>query len=136
MANIHVDLESIRVTEGQGIGEGDFEMRVQAQEGNNIAVWPSATGFTRVEKGGVAHTIGRRVATYNVASGTLSKKFTIDVTEVDGGTLGGDDTGQSTLTFDLTPTMAPSTKSATISLHRPNMNFLGKVVVTMTAQRV
>jgi hypothetical protein len=63
MANIHVDLESIKVTEEQGIGEGDFELRVQAQEGNNIVVWPSATGYTQVDKGGAAHTIGRRVAT-------------------------------------------------------------------------
>jgi len=40
------------------------------------------------------------------------------------------------VTFDLTGTMAPATKSATIDLKRPNMNELGKVKVTMTAQRV
>ena len=43
--------------------------------------------------------------------------------------------GQSTLTFDLIPTMAPSTKSATISLKRPNMSYQGKVKVPMTAQQ-
>ena len=57
------------------------------------------------------------------------------MTEVDKGTLGQGDYGQSTLTFDLMPTMAPSTKSATISLKRPNMNYQGKVKVTMSAER-
>jgi hypothetical protein len=60
----------------------------------------------------------------------------IDVTEVDGGTLGQDDQGHSTLTFDLTPTMGVSRKAAAIKLNRPNMQFLGKVEVTLTAQRI
>jgi hypothetical protein len=60
----------------------------------------------------------------------------MDVTEVDKGTLGQDDYGQGTVTFDLTPTMAPSTKSVTISLKRPTMKFQGKVKVTLTAQVV
>jgi hypothetical protein len=38
MANIRVDLESVQVTEGQGIGEGDFELRIQVQEGTNNMV--------------------------------------------------------------------------------------------------
>lgn len=135
MANIRVDLESVQVTEGQGAGEGDFELRVQAAEGNNVVIWPSLNGSTKVDKGGAAQSINREVATYAVTSGTLSKRYTIDVTEVDKGTLGQDDQGQGTLTFDLTPTMAPSAKSTTISLKRPNMSFLGKVKVTMTAQQ-
>jgi hypothetical protein len=136
MAKIRVDLESVQVTEGQGVGEGDFELRIQVQEGSNDIVWPSLNGSTKVDKGGAAQSIGREVATYTVTSGTLSKRFTIDVTEVDKGTLGQDDQGQATLTFDLTPTMAPSTQSATISLKRPNMGFHGKVKVTLTAQQV
>jgi hypothetical protein len=136
MAKIRVDLESVQVTEGQGIGEGDFELRIQAQEGSHSVVWPSLNGWTKVDKGGAAQSINREVATYDVTSGTLSKKVVLDVTEVDGGTLGQDDQGQGTVTFDMTPTMAPSTKPVTISLKRPDMSFLGKVKVTMTAQRV
>ncbi len=136
MSRIRVDLESVQVTEGQGIGEGDFELRIQVQEGGNLIVWPSLNGSTKVDKGGSAQSINREVATYTVTSGTLSKRFTIDVTEVDKGTLGQDDQGQSTLTFDLEPTMAPSVKTATIGLKRPNMNVNGTVKVTMTAQRV
>ena len=136
MAKIRVDLESVQVTEGQGITEGDFELRVQVQEGANNMVWPSLNSSAKVDKNGAPYTINREVATYTIPSGTLSKKFTMDVTEIDKGMLGQDDYGQGTLTFDLTPTMAPSTKSATISLKRPNMSYQGKVKVTLTAQRV
>ena len=135
MSNIRVDLESVQVIEGQGVGEGDFELRIQVAEGSNVLIWPSLNGSTRVDKGGAAQSINKAIATYTVASGTLSKRYAIDVTEVDKGTLGQDDQGQSTLTFDLTPNMAPSTKSATISLKRPNMSYQGKVKVTMTAQQ-
>ncbi len=96
---------------------------------------PSLNGSTRVDKGGAPQTIGKRVGTYNVKTGKLTKRFTIDVTEVDKGTLGQDDQGQGTLTFDLTPNMKPSTKAASIRLKRPNMSYKGKVKVTMTAQR-
>ena len=41
MSKIRVDLESVQVTEGEGIGEGDFELRIQVQEGTNHMVWPS-----------------------------------------------------------------------------------------------
>jgi hypothetical protein len=135
MSKIRVDLESVQVTEGQGVGEGDFELRLQVAEGGNLLIWPSLNGSTKVDKGGAAQSINKPIATYTVTSGTLSKKFTIDVTEVDKGTLGQDDQGQSTLTFDLTPTMAPSTKSAIISLKRPDMSYQGKVKVNLTAQQ-
>lgn len=36
MAKIRVDLESVQVTKGQGIGEGDFELRIQVKEGSNL----------------------------------------------------------------------------------------------------
>ena len=67
-------------------------------------------------------------------SGTLSKRFTVDVTEVDKGTLGQDDYGQGVIQFDLTPGMPPKTQTATISLKRPKMKYEGKVKVTMSAQ--
>ena len=31
MSKIRVDLESVQVTEGEGIGGGDFELRIQVQ---------------------------------------------------------------------------------------------------------
>ena len=58
MARIRVDLESVQVTEGQGISEGDFELRIQVREGSNNIVWPSLNGSTKVDKGGAAQSIG------------------------------------------------------------------------------
>lgn len=137
MSNIAVDLESVQVVDGQGAAEGDFEIRVQAQEGPNQVVWPSLNSWAKIQKNGPAHAINRRFATYPVTSGTLSKRVVLEVTEVDGGTLGGDDIGQGTVTFELKPDMAPQTQSATISLKRPNMKkYDGKVKVTLSAQRV
>jgi hypothetical protein len=136
MANIRVNLESVSVTDGQGISEGDFELRVQVQEGNNNVVWPGLNTWAKVDKGGAAKTINETVGTYTVSSGTLSKRYLLAVGEEDGGVNGKDDEGQDTLTFDLTPTMAPSTKSATIKLKRPNGKEQGTVKVTMTAQRI
>lgn len=135
MSRIRVDLESVQVIEGQGVGEGDFEIRIRVNEGDHDVIWPSLNSSTKVDKGGPPQSIDLPVATYTVTSGTLSKRFVIDVTEVDKGTLGQDDQGQGSVTFDLTPDMAPSTKFATISLKRPNMSYDGKVKVTMSAQR-
>ena len=51
MSKIRVDLESVQVTEGEGIGEGDFELRIQVQEGTNHMVWPSLNSSARIDKG-------------------------------------------------------------------------------------
>jgi len=137
MTTVHVDLDSVKVTEGQGIGEGNFELNIKAQEGSNVVHWPDPyPSSSKVDQGGGVKSIGKRVATYDIDNGTLSNMFTITVREIDKGTLGQDDEGVGWVTFDLTGTMAPATKSATIDLKRPNMNELGKVKVTMTAQRV
>lgn len=133
MASIRVDLESVQVTEGQGVSEGDFELRIHVQEGTNSAFWPSLNGWTRVDKGGPPLTINEAVATYAIRS-TVTKRFTIDVTEVDKGLNGQDDIGQGTVEFELSPGMAPLTKGVTISLKRPSGGYKGKVKVVMSAQ--
>lgn len=66
-------------------------MCVHVQEGENDVAWPNSNSWIRVDKAGPPKTINERVGIYSVDSGTLSKRFTIDVTEVDGGTLGQDD---------------------------------------------
>ncbi len=137
MANVYVALDTVKSLKGQGIGEGNLELNIKVQEGSNVVHWPDPyPEYSVVDQGGGVKSIGKRVATYSVASGTLSKKFTITVKEIDKGTLGGDDSGVGSLTFDLTPNMAPVTKSATINLKRPNMSELGQISVTMTAQQV
>lgn len=113
-------------------------MNIKAQEGRHVAHWPDPyPSSNKVDQGAGVKSIGKRVATYNIDNGTLSKKFTVTVREIDKGTLGQDDEGVGSVSFDLTGTMAPVTKSATIPLKRPNMKKkLGKVKVTLAAQRV
>ena len=136
MATIKVNLDSVQVTEGQGVGEGDFELRIQAGDGLKTAIWPSLNGSTKVDNNGPAQTIDKEINRYQIASGTVTKTYNIDVTEVDGGTLGKDDTGHGTQSFDLTPGMASTSKSVTISLKRPKMSYLGKVKVTLKAVQI
>lgn len=136
MSNIRVDLESVQVVEGQGVLEKDFELRVQVQEGAHNVVWPSANGWVKVDKDGPATTINEAIAVYPVATGKLSKRFDVDLIEIDGGTLGANDVGQGAVTIEMTPDMAPAVVSTTIPLKRPNMKYEGKVKVTLAAQRV
>jgi hypothetical protein len=139
MSTIRVELKSVEVVKGQGIGEGNLELNVKVQEGPNRVDWPDAyPAYNKVDQGGGVCTTGlpRTVGTYDVASGTLSKLFSVNVVEVDKGTLGQDDTGHGDITFDLKPEMAATTKYVTVNLKRPNMKQLGKVKVGLVAQRV
>src|SRR5919199_357890 len=119
MSTIRVDLKSVQVVEGQGIGEGNLELNVKVQEGSNRVDWPDPyPASQKVDQGGGVNTFNlpQTIGTYKVESGTLSKLFSISVVEVDKGTLGQDDTGSGDITFELTPNMAAQTKYATIDL--------------------
>ena len=75
MAKIRVDLESVQVIEGQGIAEGNFELNIKVQEGANQVSWPDPyPAYRVVDQGGALYDIGKAVGTYEVASGTLSKR--------------------------------------------------------------
>ena len=140
MSTIHVDLKSVQVVEGQGIGEGNMELNVKVQEGSHRVDWPDPyPASVTVDQGGGVNTFNlpKTVGTYKVESGTLSKLFSISVVEVDKGTLGQDDTGSGDITFELTPNMAAQTKYATIDLKPLNKSKkLGKVKVGLVAQIV
>ena len=136
MSQIRVKLEDAAVTEGQGIGEGKLELRIQAGDGTHTVVWPALNSSVPLVVGAPPYPIGWEVGRYTVTAGTLSKKFDLAVTEEDGGTLGANDLGSGSITFDLTPDMAPSDKSATINLYQPHMKkSLGQVRIRMAAQR-
>jgi hypothetical protein len=138
MSSIRVDLASVQVVDGQGIGEGNLELNVKVQEGRNRVDWPDPyPAYHKVDQGGAVNTfdLPKTIGTYEVESGTLNKLFSISVVEVDKGTLGQDDTGSGSITFDLQPDMAAQTKYAAIDLKRPNMKELGKVKVGLIAQR-
>lgn len=138
MSKVRVDLKNVQVLEGQGIGEGNFELNIKVQDGRNKVHWPDPYPATRkVDQGGAVMGIGKRVGTYTIDSGLLTKLFDIDVTEKDKGSLGQDDIGHGDVSLELKPDMKPVTKSATINLKRPNMKGNnGKVKVTLSAQLV
>ncbi len=139
MSRIRVDFASVQVVEGQGVGDGNLELNVRVQEGLHKVDWPAPyPAYNKVDQGGAVHTqdLPKTIGIYVVDAGTLSKLFSISVVEVDKGTLGQDDTGSGTITFDLKPDMAAQTKYVTIDLKRPNMKELGKVKVGLVAQRV
>jgi len=133
---ICVSALEVKVIEGQGIGEGDFELRVNVSEGNHSMTWPSFNGTQKVDNGGSPSSIENgEVGYYRISSGSLSKMFTINLTEADSG-FNADDTGLGYITFSLTPGMAATTKYADIKLDRKNSKEKGKVRVTLKASVV
>lgn len=139
-SNVKVTLDCIRVSDGQGVGEGNFEMRVQILESLfgagflSKTIWPSLNGTTSVNNNGTTLTINREVDTYSVNS-VLWKTFLIIATEEDTGTLGQDEVGQASLAFDLREGMSKYSKNAVINLNNRGRNE-GQVVITMSAMAV
>ena len=131
---IRLTLNNVSVVEGQGVSEGDFELQIQAVEGSHNVMWPSLNGWTRVDKDGTPFSIDEDIATYTISSDSLTKSINLSVTEIDGGFNGGDDTGSGSVTITMKPGMAPVTKSAYITLDKPNGGKNGKVKVTIKAQ--
>ena len=130
MSKIRVSLESVKVLHGQGVGEGDLELRVWMTEAGKPAVyWPGPEDTKLVDKGGAPVFPNRTIGTYDVASGTLTKRFTVNVIEVD--KLGEDDSDGTTVTVSMTPSMAPKSYPHTFVLRNG-----GQVQATLVAERV
>jgi hypothetical protein len=139
MSAIDVYLDRVAVTDGQGVGEGAFELNIEVQErqGNDYASklhWPAFGETRKVKKNGDPRAIGAYVGTY-IFSPTSSPDpwFRVQVTEEDTGTLGRDETGEADLRFGMSPTMDRTEKSATITLRSRGGNE-GQVRVTLVAQ--
>jgi hypothetical protein len=138
MSKFKVELNKIECVDGQGAGEGNLEVRLKISEGAHSVTWPSATGTQKIDNGGSPTAgIDWLIGTYTVDSGTITKSFDIALTEEDSGTLGADDHGSGTISFDLSSSMSPAYKSATMDLFRDHMNKTdGKVKVTLKAYKV
>lgn len=140
MSNIRVELSTVQVTDGQGAGEGDFELRIEVLERTSKGdlskeVWPSRTGTEKVNNNGTPEQIGREVETYAVNSGSIAKNFVILVTEEDTGTLGQDEGGQGIANFVLAPTMPRTPRPVVVPLNN-NGNNEGSVLVLLVAEQV
>jgi hypothetical protein len=134
MSKIQTTLSSVRVLDGQGVGEGDLELRLEVQDSGHSVIWPAPNSSAKIDNKGPAFPINEIVGTY-IVDAPVTKQYTVLVTEVDKGTLGQDDYGSGTISFDMTPTMALLTRSVTIDLHRPKMKTNGQVTVTMIADK-
>jgi hypothetical protein len=141
MSNVRVTLDSVEVTDGQGVGEGNFDLRIQVLEsiplqGNlTKVIWPSLNTTEEVNNNGTIRPINQVVDTYPIGSRKVTKNFLILVEEEDTGTLGQDEFGQASLAFELTPNMCRTTRPALITL-RNNGGNEGQVRVTLAAQSV
>lgn len=135
MSRIRVSATEVKVLEGQGIGEGDFELSLNVIEGAHSWNWPSFGGSVKVDNGGAPMSLGNGIiAYYTVSAGTLSKKFKVNVRE-DDTKLNADDIGSGDVDFIFEPNMRATNKSVDIELNRTfTGGEKGKVRVTLTAQ--
>lgn len=137
MANIEIRLEKVGVTQGQGIGEGAFELRLTLRSGNNMVNWPNATSNASVPVGAQVQVTNQQVEVVAVAPGQiLSRAVTIEVLEIDKGLNGEDDFGSGSIDFELREGMPSTLKSVRIGLRRPKMNVKGEVEVFVRAQQL
>jgi hypothetical protein len=141
MSNVRVTLDCVQVTDGQGVGEGNLELRIQVLESIPLqgslakVIWPSLNTTEEVNNNGTIRRINQVVDTYPIGSTGVTKNFRILVDEEDTGTLGQDEFGQALVAFELTPDMCRTTRSALITL-RNNGGNEGQVRVTLAAQSV
>jgi len=135
-ASYLMELDQVCVTEGRGIGEGDFELQIQVLEITSDshvirAIWPTIDGTEKVNNNGDAKKIGDQWKQTYYTSG--ERRFLVTVREEDKGTLGKGEFGQKEVVFDFYPNMGKYLKSATIGLSNSTRHH-GEVKVTLTAQ--
>ena len=138
MSTVRVDLAEAAVTDGQGAGEGNFEIRIHVLETMPgigqvpKVIWPALNRTEELNNNGDVRLINSLVDTYNIG-GKISKNFLILVDEEDTGTLGQDEFGQNSVSFELSPGMRRTTRDAFITL-RNNGGNEGQVRVRLSAQ--
>lgn len=139
--NVDYTLESVKVTNGEGIGEGAFELRIEVLEvgqSNELiskAIWPGDRSTKQVKKDGTPMPINRPIGTYPAGpeGWNVWKTFVIKVTEEDTGTLGQDEFGSGQVRFDFSEAVCKTTESAKIPLSVGNKTR-GEVQVNILAQ--
>lgn len=131
-SSIETRLADVKVTKGQGISEGAFELQLEVQDDSGKSTtWPAQGSSAKVDNNGSTYTIDEPLSVFTV-KGPVTKTYSIFATEVDGGFNGQNDTGKGTVTFDLTPDMSLIPKSATIDLYAKGKKH-GQIQVGLTA---
>jgi len=128
MNKIKTKLATVQVSKGQGVGEGDFELRLEEKDDSHSIIWPAPNSSAKTNNNGPAFTFDEEVATYTV-NGPVTKQYTILATEVDRGLNGLDDYGTGAGNIDLTPNMSSTTKWAVIDLSRHRGGDNGQIKI-------
>jgi hypothetical protein len=131
-STIETRLATVKVTEGQGVSEGAFELQLEVKDDSGKSItWPAQGSSAKVDNNGSTYTIDEQVSLFTI-SGPVSKKYSVHAIEVDKGFNGQNDEGDGSVTFDLTPDMALIPKSATIDLYTKHRKH-GQIQVSLTA---
>jgi hypothetical protein len=128
-SSIETRLANVKITKGQGVSEGAFELRLEVKDDSGTSTtWPAEGSSAKINKGST-YTIDEQLSLFTI-SGPVSKTYTVFATEVDGGLNGKDDTGQKSITLDLTPDMQLTPKSVLVDLAGGKQ---GQIQVDLTA---
>ena len=129
-STIETRLANVKITKGQGVSEGAFELRLEVKDDRGKSTtWPAEGSSAKINNNGSTYTIDEQLSLFKI-SGPVSKTYSVFATEVDGGLNGKDDTGQKSITLDLTPDMQLTPKSVLVDLAGGKQ---GQIQVGLTA---
>ena len=127
-----VGMENVKVTDGQGIGEGKLELRITGHADTDEATWPSSAGSVQVSEGDTMP-INMPITTIEIPEGeTRTVSIQADVLEIDTGLAGSDDFGTASGTMELSCDNLPQNKPLTVTINGSND---GEVKVKFEAVR-
>ncbi|HEY8206533.1 MAG TPA: thrombospondin type 3 repeat-containing protein, partial [Myxococcaceae bacterium] len=138
-----VQLEKARVTDGQGLGEGQLELNIQGRtvtgNGTDYAFYPSANGTDQFDPGGPWTLMNEQITSIemNVSDPPLAVPVYVDLEEDDSWFNGADDTGSGSTSLTIDCGAAPVSSTLTMNLHRDAMaNDDGTVQVVVEAHQL
>lgn len=131
-------LTGVRAIDGQGVFEGDMEVRVTATQGAGSVIAPGPSTYFSLNPDPQAPWNGLNYEINRVSvSGSRTVTVDIDVLELDSGTLGADDYGSKSVSLTLTCGDSAQVVTPDISLFRDNMgSYDGKVEVRVRAEQL
>lgn len=130
---IKISIISVKVTDGQGVGEGKLELRITGFADDEQGTWPSSQGTQQV-KDGQQLAVNKEIGVFTLKEDeTRIFSLQTEVLEVDSGFAGADDTGFDTATMEVSCDTVPMEKRVTIDIIGQND---GQVQVTYKAVRI
>jgi len=138
-----VQLDKARVTDGQGIGEGQLELQIEGRAetgiGTDYAFYPSSNGYDQFDPGGPWSLLNVPITsiTMNVSDPPYTFPVQVDLDEDDSFLNGHNDTGSGETNLTIDCGAAPVSSTLTMDLYRDAMaNPDGKVQVVVEAHEL